>query len=118
MRADGTQRRVLADDLTRKPHSWNQFAGWSPDGKVAIVGSHWESPDNAARERKHKTFRMTEGWLSDTCMMDLATGKITNLTAIERISIYNTGLFYLPSGKGFGFTPLIKRCLQGVRHGS
>lgn len=108
VRADGSQRRVLADDLTRKPHSWTQFAGWSPDGKVAIVGSHWESPDNAAWERKHKTFRMTEGWLSDTCLVDLSTGKVTNLTAIDRVSIYNTGLFYLPDGKGFGFTPLIK----------
>ncbi|MFM7538626.1 MAG: TolB family protein [Planctomycetota bacterium] len=51
---------------------------------------------------------MTEGWLVDSCLLDLATGKLTNLTAVDRVSIYNTGLFYLPDGKGFGFTPLIK----------
>lgn len=107
VRADGTGRRVLAKELTRKPHSWTQFAGWSPDGTVALIGSHWESPENAAWERRHKTFRMTQGWLSDTCLLDLATNRITNVTAVERVSIYNTGLFYLPDGKGFGFTPLI-----------
>jgi TolB protein len=26
---------------------------------------------------------------------------------VERVSIYNTGLFFLPEGRGFGFTPLI-----------
>jgi hypothetical protein len=30
------------------------------------------------------------------------------VTAVDRVSDYNTGLFYLPDGKGFGFTPLIK----------
>lgn len=107
VKADGAGRRVFAEELTRKPHSWTQFAGWSPDGKKAILGSHWESPENAAWERAHKTFRMTEGWLSDACLLDLETGKLENLTAIERVSIYNTGLFFLPDGKGFGFTPLI-----------
>lgn len=79
-----------------------------PDGKHAVVLSLWESPENAVWERKHKTFRMTEGWLTDACLMDLASGKVTNLTAVDRVSIYNTGLFFLPDGKGFGFTPLIK----------
>jgi len=107
-RANGTGRRVLAKDLTVNEHAWTQFAGWSPDGKQAIVLSLWETPENAAWERKHKTFRMTEGWLVDSCLLDLATGKLTNLTAVDRVSIYNTGLFFLPDGKGFGFTPLIK----------
>jgi Tol biopolymer transport system component len=107
VRADGTGRRVLSAELTRKPHSWTQFAGWSTDGTVALIGSHWESPENAAWERQHKTFRMTEGWLSDTCLLDLATNRFTNVTAVERVSSYNTGLFYLPDGRGFGFTPLI-----------
>jgi TolB protein len=106
--ADGKGRKILAQELTKKEHSWTQFAGWSPDGKTAIIGSHWESTGNAAWEREHKTFRMTEGWLSDTCLLDLASGKITNVTAVDRVSAYNTGLFYLPAGKGFGFTPLIK----------
>lgn len=107
VRADGKERRQLAQNLTRRPHSWTQFAGWSPDGKVAIIGSHWESPENAAWERQHRTFRMTEGWLSDACLLELATGKLTNVTAVERVSSYNTGLFYLPDRRGFGFTPLI-----------
>ena len=37
----------------------------------------------------------------------LATGEIVNLTAVERVSNYNGGLFYLPDGRGLGFTPLI-----------
>ncbi len=106
--ADGQGRKVLAEGLTKKEHTWTQFAGWAPDGKRAVVLSLWESPENAAWERKHKTFRMTEGWLTDACLLDLESGKVTNLTAVDRVSIYNTGLFFLPDGKGFGFTPLIK----------
>ena len=48
VKADGTQRRIVAEQLTQQPHSWTQFAGWSPDGGTAIIGSHWESPENAA----------------------------------------------------------------------
>jgi Tol biopolymer transport system component len=107
VRADGTGRESLAEELTRKPYSWTQFAGWSPDGNTAVIGSHWESPENAAWEREHKTFRMTEGWLSDVCLYDLRTKKITNVTAIERVSDYNTGLFFLQNGQGYGFTQLI-----------
>ncbi|MBI1324911.1 hypothetical protein GC170_17240 [bacterium] len=106
--ADGTVRRVLAEELTRKPNTWTQFAGWSPDGRTAIIGSFWESPENAAWEREHKTFRMTEGWLADICLLDFPDGPIRNLTEIERVSDYNTGLFYRPDGSGFGFTPLIQ----------
>lgn len=107
VRADGTQRRVLAEELIESRYHWTQFAGWSPDGQQAIIGSHWESPKNAAWEREHKTFRMTEGWLSDICLLKLASGKLTNLTAVDRVSIYNSGLFFLPNASGFGFTPLI-----------
>lgn len=107
VRSDGTGHRVLAEELTRGEHSWTQFAGWSPDGQQAVVLSLWESPENAAWEREHKTFRMTEGWLVDICLLQLATGGIRNLTASDRVSIYNTGLFFLPDGSGYGFTPLI-----------
>lgn len=108
VRGDGTGRRIIADELaTQKENSWTQFAGWSPDGSRAVVLSLWESPENAAWERANKTFRMTEGWLVDSCLVDLLQGKVTNLTEVERVSIYNTGLFYLPNGKGLGFTPLI-----------
>lgn len=107
VRAEGSGRRVLAPELTKKENSWNQFAGWSPDGRQAVVLSLWESPENAAWERAHRTFRMTEGWLVDSCLLELASGRLTNPTEVERVSIYNTGLFFLPDGSGYGFTPLM-----------
>src|SRR5438552_2943827 len=54
IRADGTDRRVLAPKLTRDADTWTQFAGWSPDGKIAILGWAWNSPDNAKWEEKHR----------------------------------------------------------------
>lgn len=107
VQANGQSRREIGHELISKEHSWIQFAGWSPDGTKAILLSLWESPENAAWERSNKTFRMTEGWLVDTCLYELASGRITNLTEIDRVSIYNTGLFFLPDGSGYGFTPLI-----------
>lgn len=107
VQANGEGRRLVAPELASRENSWTQFAGWSPDGKQAIVLSLWESPENAAWERANKTFRMTEGWLVDSCLVDIQSGSALNLTSIDRISIYNTGLFFLPGSKGFGFTPLI-----------
>jgi Tol biopolymer transport system component len=107
VRADGSQRRAIGAELADKEHSWTQFAGWSPDGRHAIIYSSWEDPANAQWEREHKTFRMTEGWLVDSCLVDIRNGSVRNLTAIDRVSIYNTGLFFLPQGKGYGFTALI-----------
>jgi Tol biopolymer transport system component len=107
VRRDGAGRRLLAAELAREPYRWTQFAGWSPDGRQAILGSYWESPENAAWEKAHGTFRMTEGWLADMCLLDFRTGELRNLTAVDRVSIYNTGLFFLPDGSGYGFTPLI-----------
>ena len=108
VRADGTGRTVLAEELIGDADTWTQFAGWSPDGRRAILGCGWESPENAAWEEEHKEFRMTEGWLCDAYLLDLSTGELTNVTAVERISDYNGGLFFLPDGKGLGFTALIK----------
>src|SRR5688572_18645357 len=44
-KADGSQRRVLAEDLVRGPDAWTQFAGWSPDGTAAVIGRGWQSPE-------------------------------------------------------------------------
>jgi hypothetical protein len=55
--ADGKGRRDLAAELTREPNTWTQFAGWSPDGRLAIIGRGWESPENGRWEEEHKTFR-------------------------------------------------------------
>jgi TolB protein len=105
----GTGRRLLAEELTKEPDTWTQFGGWSPDGKSAIIAVGWQSPENAKWEEENKQFRMDDGrWRLDSCLLDLASGKVTNLTAVDRVSHYNGGLFFLPDGKGLGFTPLIK----------
>ena len=112
VRRDGTERHMLAEELAREPHSWTQFAGWSPDGKQAIIGRGWESPENGAWEEEHKTFRMTEGWLYDMCLLDMETGKLVNVTGVERVSNYNGGLFFVPGEDKLGTTSLI----NGISH--
>jgi TolB protein len=108
-RADGTDRRLLAEDLAGDADTWTQFAGWSPDGHMAIVLRGWESPDNASWEEEHRQFRFTaDGWLVDTYLVDIETGERRNVTAVERVSFYNAGLFYWPGDAGrLGFTALI-----------
>jgi TolB protein len=107
--ADGTGRSVLAEELTREADACTQFAGWSPDGKTAILGRGWQSPENARWEEEHKQFRFTkDGCLVDSYLVDLASGKTTNLTAVERVSFYNSGLFFWPNDPTkLGFTALI-----------
>jgi Tol biopolymer transport system component len=109
VRADGTGRRLVGEDLAKEPDTWTQFAGWSPDGATAVIGVGWQSPENAAWEEEKKQFRMDEGkWQLDSCLLDLASGKVVNVTAVERVSHYNGGVFFLPGGRGLGFTPLIR----------
>ena len=106
--ADGSRRRTVAEDLVDDPDAWTQFVGWSPDGRQAIVYRGWEDPENARWEEEHQTFRMVPGkWSLDSYLVDLATGISSNVTAVERVSHYNGGLFFLPDGRGLGFTPLI-----------
>lgn len=106
--ADGSGRRLLADSLADDPESWTQFAGWSRDGKTAIVVRGWESPENAKWEEEHRTFRFAkDGWLLDTYLVDFASGKAANVTSVDRVSHYNGGVFFMPDGKSLGFTPLI-----------
>ena len=99
---------MLAEELANEPDTWTQFAGWSPTGKTAIVGVGWQSPENAKWEEANKRFRMDEGkWKLDSYLLDIASGKVVNVTAVDRVSHYNGGLFYLPELRGLGFTPLI-----------
>lgn len=107
--ADGSDRRLLADALIDEPNAWTQFAGWSPDGKLAIVARGWESPDNAAWEEEHKTFRFTpDGWKLDSYLYDIAKDRAENVTAVERVSFYNGGLFFWPNDPTkLGFTALV-----------
>jgi Tol biopolymer transport system component len=109
VKADGTARCVLVEDLTRQPNSWTQFAGWSPDGRIAVLSRCWESPENGRWEEAHGTFRFTAGgWLCDCYLLDLPSGKATNITAIERVSFYNSGLFFWPGdATKLGFQALI-----------
>jgi Tol biopolymer transport system component len=108
VRPDGTGRRVLAGELVQEPDAWTQFAGWSPDGSQAVITRGWNDPENARWEEEHRTFRMEPGkWLLDSCLLELATDRLTNVTAIDRVSHYNGGLFFLPGERGLGFTPLI-----------
>jgi Tol biopolymer transport system component len=110
VRADGTGRQLLAPSLTRQRYTWTQFAGWSPDGRVAILGRGWESAENGKWEEAHRTFRFTaDGCLYDSYLLDLATSRAINVTAVERVSFHNSGLFYWPGDPSkLGFQALIE----------
>jgi Tol biopolymer transport system component len=107
VKGDGTGARQLAPELTRKPNQYCQFAGWSPDGRQAILYQAWESPENGAWEDKHGRFRFSaEHWLLDTILLDMDSHKATNLTSVERVSFYNAGLGFWPEKK-FSFSAMI-----------
>jgi Tol biopolymer transport system component len=99
VKADGTGRRVLAEELTREKNSWTQFRGWSPDGKTAVFSRAWMSDENGKWEEEHKDFRYPKGSFSgDGYLFDLATGKATNVTAVERVSHANEYPQFWPPG--------------------
>ena len=106
---DGMGRRMLADELANEPDASTQFADWSPDGRTAVISRGWQSPENAKWEEEHKTFRHAQdGWLVDSFLVDFATGQAKNVTAVERVSFYNGGLFFWPSDPTkLGFTAII-----------
>src|SRR5580765_1640989 len=64
VKADGTGRRVLAEEVTREKNSWTQFRGWSPDGTTAVFSRSWMSDENGKWEEDHKTFRYPKGHFS------------------------------------------------------
>jgi Tol biopolymer transport system component len=109
VRADGTARRLIGEELANEPDVWTQFAGWSSDGSIAIVNRGWQSSENARWEEEHRQFRFTAaGWQMDAYLVDLGSGRATNITAVERASFYNNGLFFWPNDPAkLGFTALI-----------
>lgn len=106
---DGSAPKAIAGDLAKGPDHWTQFAGWSPDGRKAIILQGWQSPENALWEEENKSFRFqAESRLLDCWLVDLETGKRESPTATGRVSFYNSGLFYWPNEPGkLGFTALI-----------
>ncbi len=109
MRVNGTGKRIVGEELVKKPDTWTQFAGWSPDGKIAIVGSGWKHPEHAKREEELKSFKFSEGVLSyDMYLADMNRGSLINVTEVHRVSYYNSGLFFWPGDPTkLGFTALI-----------
>lgn len=109
VKADGTSARKIADQLITEPDSWTQFAGWSPEGRQAIIVRGWEDFENARWEEMNKTFRHTrKGYLVDSFLVDMETQRPTNVTGIDRVSFYNTGLFFWKNTPGkLGFTAMI-----------
>lgn len=106
---DGSGRRTIGDELTDGPDAWTQFGGWSPDGRQAFVGRGWQDQGNARWEEEHREFRMVPGaWLVDVCLVGLEDGAAAvNLTAVERVSHFNSNAFFMPDGRRLGFTALI-----------
>src|SRR5499427_1413549 len=81
VKADGTGRRVLAEELTREASAATQFVGWSPDGKAARLSRNWKSEEVGKWEEEHEDFRTTgEGVRHDIYLVDLASGKATKET--------------------------------------
>ena len=107
-RVDGTERRLLGEQLADLPDAWTQFAGWSPDGKWALVHRGWQDPANARWEEEHRTFRFQPGQrLLDSYLIDVNPGAATNVTGVDRVSDYNSASF-LPDGKRLLMTSLIQ----------
>ena len=113
IQADGSRPREIGASSITNENSWTSLAGWWPDGR-AVINVSWESPENYAWEKANRTFRMTEGnWLSDSCLVDIKTGKLVNVTAVERVSNYNPGLAPWPGDSSRAtFAPLI----NGIQH--
>jgi len=105
---DGSTREELAPQLVDDPNVWTQFAGWSPSGAEAIVARGWQDPENAKWEETNRTFRMEPGnWMLDSFLVSLKSKESLNVTAVDRVSHYNGGLFFLPDRRTLGFTALM-----------
>src|SRR5262249_819794 len=84
VKADGTSRRVLAEELTREADYATQFVGWSPDGKTARLSLGFKSNEVGEWEEKHKSFRPVGADVRyDAYLVDLASGKATKQDPVE-----------------------------------
>jgi Tol biopolymer transport system component len=84
VKADGTGRRVLAEELTREPGYWTEGPGWSRDGKAARISRYWKSDETGKWEEEHKDFRpIGEDYRREVYLVDLASGKVTKEPPVE-----------------------------------
>jgi hypothetical protein len=60
VKADGMDRRVLAEELTGEPGYYTQFVGWSPNGKAARLSCDWIRCTTTRRLRP-----TASGWSTD-----------------------------------------------------
>src|SRR5262249_52086523 len=110
VKADGTGRRVLAEELTREAGWWTQFAGWSSDGKAARLVRYWKRDEVGKWEEEHKRYRGTgDPDVHDAYLGDLARGKATKQAPVEErtkselIKNLVHGLSLSPDGKRSAF---------------
>jgi Tol biopolymer transport system component len=125
VKADGTGRRVLAEELTREAGSWTQFTGWSPDGKAAKLSRYWLSEEDGKWEEEHKTFRTTApGLRHDAYLVDLAGGKAAKQPPVERknqsdqVKSLVHGMSVSPDGKRSAFEDPLYRLFLADADGS
>jgi hypothetical protein len=108
VRADGTGRRVLAEELTREKETWAQFTGWSPDGKAAMLSRNWKSEEVGKWEEEHKTFRPPgDGVRHEPYLIDLGSGTATKQAPAED---KNTSELVKSLVHGRSISPDGKRC--------
>ncbi len=107
IQGDGTGYRRLAEGLADGPDAWTQLAGWSPDGRKAVVLRGWQDPGNAKWEQEHRQFRMTPGqWQLDASLVQPESGERIDVTSTDRVSHYNSVTFSA-DGKHLLMTSLI-----------
>ena len=98
VKADGTGRRVLAEELTREK-------GYLDAVRRLVAGRQdGHLPPRLEERRERQVGGGAQGLplqratavSYDVYLFDLASGKATNVTAVERVSHYNDGLGFWP----------------------
>ena len=106
-----TGNKIQVGSSLKQPDFSNtavRFSRWSPDNTKVILEKHWADPANARWEEEYRQKRLTEGHLVDSYIFDLHSNNAINLTAIDRVSEYNTELFYWPNDNNrMGFNAIV-----------
>jgi hypothetical protein len=90
VRADGSGDRELGSELLGASDAWTQFAGWSPDGRLAVIHRGWEDPENARWEEEHPSpegtalvYSSKQDGVRQLVVMRLRDRRETPLTALK-----------------------------------